>query len=278
VTRRRSPAGARRAPDPASLIDLGAREHYADAALYDFEYRRRRLDVSAYRRIARARLGAGGDVLELACGSGRLTTALCRDGHRVVGFDLSAAMVARARDRLARLPAAAAARGLVYRGDLRGFALARRFPLVVAAFNAFEHLYTRVELEACLARVREHLAPDGRLAFDVQVPDPAWLARDPARRWARTRFRHPETGERLEYSTSHEYDPVHQIALIRLHYRPLDGGRERVVHLSQRKFFPAELEALVHAAGLRVESAHGDFSDGPLAPGAISQLLVCRAR
>src|SRR4051812_30986300 len=37
------------------LIDAGSREHYADAALYDHEYRRRRADVTFYRELARKR-------------------------------------------------------------------------------------------------------------------------------------------------------------------------------------------------------------------------------
>jgi SAM-dependent methyltransferase len=274
----RSPAEPAASRDPAELVDAGAREHYEDAALYDFEYRRRRDDVQFYRQLARTIGGEHGEVFELACGSGRLTCALCRDGHRVVGFDLSAAMLHQARARIARLPASARDRALLFRGDLRKFAVGRRFPLAIAAFNAFEHLYTRVELHACLERVRDHLLPDGRLVFDVQNPHLGWLLRDPRRRWARTRFRHPATRELIEYSSNHEYDPVSQIVLIRLYYRPVDGGPERVVHLSQRKFFPAELEALVHAAGFAVERRHGDFTADDLQPDSLSQVLVCRLR
>ncbi|HTE52527.1 MAG TPA: methyltransferase domain-containing protein [Kofleriaceae bacterium] len=265
--------------DPADLLDRGVHEHYEDADLYDFEYRRRRRDVSFYRSIARELLGDdGGRVLELACGSGRVTTALLRDGHGVVGLDLSQAMLRRAAARIERLGQSARRRAMLLRGDVRQFALASRFPLVVMAFNAFEHLYTRVEVAACLERVRDHLEPGGRFVFDVQNPNLRWLSRDPSRRWARTVFRHPRTGKQLAYSTNHDYDPVSQIALIRLYYTPVGGGREKVVHLSQRKFFPAELEALVSHAGFAVDRRHGDFAGQPLDGDAESQVLVCRVR
>jgi hypothetical protein len=108
------------------------------------------------------------------------------------------------------------------------------------------------------------------------VPDPAWLARDPTRRWSRTRFTHPRTGERLVYSTNHDYDPIGQIALIRLYYDRADRrGRTRVVHLSQRKYFPAELEALVACSGFEVVERYGDFAGAPLDRTADSQVLVC---
>jgi hypothetical protein len=185
-------------------------------------------------------------------------------------------MLAALEARLARAGAAVRARCRPVVGDLRDFSVGGRYPLVIAAFNVLEHLYTRVELAACLRRVAAHLAPGGRFVFDVQVPDPAWLARDPRKRWSRTRFTHPRTGERLVYSTNHDYDPIGQIALIRLYYDRLDGrGRSRVVHLSQRKYFPAELEALVAASGFDVVERYGDFAGAPLDRSADSQVLVC---
>jgi SAM-dependent methyltransferase len=268
------------------LVDAGSREHYADAALYDYEYRRRRADVTFYRELARRR---GADrILELGAGSGRVTVPLARDGRYIVALDRSEPMLVRLRGRIARLPAAAAARIEPVVGDLRTFSVGARFPLAIAAFNVLEHLYTRGEVTACLQRIAAHLTPGGAFAFDVQLPDLAWLQRDPTRRWARTRFTDPTTGCAMVYSTNHDYDPVSQIALIRLYYDPdEDAGRAgrpgqpattptaRVVKLSQRKFFPAELEALVAHAGFRVAERYGDFSFRPLDGSAESQVLVC---
>jgi SAM-dependent methyltransferase len=324
-----APDGTSGLPDQLvdDLVDAGSREHYADAALYDYEYRRRRADVTFYRELARRR---GADrILELGAGSGRVTVPLARDGRQVVALDQSAAMLARLRERIARLPRPVAGRITPVAGDLRTFSVGGRFPLAIAAFNVLEHLYTRGEITACLQRIAAHLAPGGAFAFDVQLPDLAWLIRDPGKRWAKTRFTDPTTGRAMYYSTNHDYDPVSQIALIRLYYEPADdrpqpiergegaprlpGGREsrredvpgparrrgpparranssqvthatgaasrasptRVVKLSQRKFFPAELEALVASAGFRVSERYGDFSFRPLDGTAESQVLVC---
>jgi SAM-dependent methyltransferase len=218
------PPGGLTAGDLAALVDnmvdAGSREHYADAALYDYEYRRRRADVSFYRELARRR---GADrILELGAGTGRVTVPLARDGRQVVAVDRSPEMLARLTARVARLAPAAAARITPVLGDLRGFAVDGRFPLVIAAFNVFEHLYTRGEIHACLQQIAAHLEPGGALAFDVQLPDLAWLTRDASRRWARTRFTDPSTGRSMYYSTNHDYDPISQIAMIRLYYEPAD--------------------------------------------------------
>lgn len=278
---RRAPRAKPRRPS-SDDVDAGAREPYRDAALYDYEYRNRRGDIAFYRRLAKA---YGGPILDLGAGSGRVAIALARDGHAVVALDSAPAMLRQLRSKAAALPAAVAARIATVQGDLRTFDIpaapgrrqATRFPLVIAAFNVLEHLYTRGEVAACLSHVAKHLAPGGRLAFDVQVPDLDWLMRDPTKRWAKTRFTHPVTKRPMTYSTNHDYDPVGQIANIRLFYDPVDpaDGRGRVVRLSQRKFFPAELEALVAHAGFRADERYGDFFGNPLDHRSRSQILIC---
>jgi len=266
----------------AEDVDAGSYEHYVDAELYDYEYRRRRDDVRFYRAQADEFLGDSGNVLEIACGSGRITTALLRAGHTVVGLDISQQMLSRAAARIAKLGRASRKRGMLLRADMRRFALGRKFPLIVMAFNSFEHLYTRTEVEVFLDNVRAHLEPGGRFIFDLQNPDLRWLCRSPHRRWAKTKFKHPTSKEPYIYTTNHDYDPISQIVVIRLYYQRcadigMPGAPEQVVKLSQRKFFPAELEALLSANGFRVDTRYGDFEGDPLQADSENQVLVCSA-
>ena len=256
--------------------DAGARESYEDAALYDFEYRRRRADVNFYRRIAQEqrenRLGRGREaapILELACGTGRLTAPLLRDGHTVVGLDHSAPMLARAAWRLGRLGLTRRRRALLVRGDMRSIGFAPRFGLVLCAFHSLQHLTAVDDLRACLRGAAAALAPRGWLAFDLLPPDPEWIQRDPDRRWARTVFRHPVTGQRLAYSTNHRYDAERKTLHVRLYYQPLDGrgqptGRERVHRLCHRQLDPDEVRGLLDDSGLEIIARFGGFDGRPL--------------
>jgi SAM-dependent methyltransferase len=262
-------------PDPYDL-DAATREHYVDPALYDFEYRRRRADVNHYRRLAgelQANL-----VLELGCGTGRILAPLARDGHLIVGIDMSPTMLKQAAARRDRLSAAARARVMLLRADMRAFSLGEKFPLIICGFNSFQHLYTRTDVELTLERFRKHLSPSGRLAIDVMNPDLRWLTRDSRKRWARTKFTHPSTGIRYEYSTNHTYDPVTQIAYVRIYYQRLDGDELGVVRLAHRQFFPAELEALISAGGFRIEERWGGFDRQPFEGDSDSQVLLCKLR
>ena len=258
-------------------IAAGARAHYVDAELYDHEYKRRRDDVRWYRKLA-AGLRVS-ELLELGCGSGRLTVPLARDGRRVVGVDLSADMLALLREKLERAPAPVRERVSVKRADFRQLDLERRFPLVVCPFNTFMHLYTREDVERFLATVRRHLGKNGLFAFDLMNPDLRWLSRDPDRRWARTKFRHPRTGEQMIYTTNLLWDGPLQVAFMRIYYarasRPRD---EQVVELTHRYFFPQELEALLHYNGFHIERHDGDFDGVALSTEAEQQVLVCRVR
>jgi SAM-dependent methyltransferase len=265
----------------AAALAAGTLEHYEDASLYDHEYKRRREDVRWYRSLATRELGkpsARGTILELGCGSGRTLLPLVRDGWRVTGVDAAPAMLERCRQRLARLGKEAATRATLVRADFRELALGERFPLVICPFNAFMHLYTREDVERFLAVVHAHLAPGGLFAFDVLNPDLAWLSRDPNRRWARTRFRHPRTGRMSYYSTSLTYDAALQVAFMRIYYEPETGGRTRTVRLTHRQFFPLELAALLHYNGFTIDAHEGGFDGESLVPESEEQVLRCRSR
>ena len=180
-----------RRPSDQSLLDAGRREHFADAGYYAHAYRTRTEDVAYYEGLV-AELQ--GPVLEYGVGDGRIALPLAKAGHKVTGIDLSAPMLDAFRNRLASEPKDVQKRVTLVEGDMTQVALKKRFPLIICPFNAFLHLYDRAEVEAFLSRVREHLAPGGRFVFDVSVPVPEDLARDPGRAYRVPPFRHPTAG------------------------------------------------------------------------------------
>lgn len=256
-------------PDPDDLLARGAWEHYADAAYYDHAYRDRADDVEFYRGVARR---LGGPVLELGVGTGRVAVPVASDGVEVVGVDLNPAMLARARERAkeAGLPRG---RLSLRRGDLRDFSLGRRFPLITAPFNALLHLYEPDDFRRCFERVRAHLAPGGRFVFDVRVPQPEELARDPDRPYRARGFVHPTLGKRVRYVEFFRYEPLKQVQYVTIRFEPVDGSPAVETLLSQRQIFPAELRALLALGGLRVARRMGGFDGRPLSPDDVDQVI-----
>ncbi len=256
-------------------LRVGALAHFEDPAYYAHTYARRTADILHYVELAKK---ARGPVLEYGIGNGRIAIPTAREGVTVFGVDHSRPMLRDLAQRLRGEPADVRARVHGRFGDMRRVALRKRFPLVIAPFNVLLHLYTRPDVERFLAVVQAHLAPSGLFAFDVLNPDLAWLSRDPRRRWARTRFRHPRTGRMMVYSTSLSYDAALQIAFMRIYYETENGGRARVVRLAHRQFFPVELAALLHYNGFAVEAHEGGFDGQGLVPESEEQVLRCRSR
>jgi SAM-dependent methyltransferase len=254
----------------------GSAAHYEDGRYYDQAYRRRRHDVRFYTNLA---IESGGPVLELGVGTGRVALAIAKAGIDVVGVEPMAPMLAQARDRLGRLTRDARDRIELREGNLQRLRLRRKFPLVIAPFNVWMHLYAREEIERGFATAHHHLEPGGRFAFDVLLPDPVSLARDPSKRYRGGEVPHPRDGIRYRYSEYFSYDPVAQIETIMMDFEhPDDKEQSFCTPLTQRQFFPQELEALLHYNGFKVESHTGDFDGKPITAATESQVVVARAR
>lgn len=253
-------------------LEVGSSAHYADPALYARTYARRSEDVRFYVELAR---GAR-SVLEYGCGNGRIALPIARAGVPVTGVDLSAEMLADLRARLAKEKEDVRARLRLLRGDMRAKKVpGARFPLVLCTFNTFLHLYTRDDVERFLARVRAHLAPSGRFVFDVSMPSPIDLARDPARTYRLPDVRHPD-GRRYRYRERFDYEPLRQVLFVAMEHEGDDHSF--VTPLAHRQFFPAELEALLHYNGFAIETLAGDFGGAPADRHADSLVYTCRAR
>jgi SAM-dependent methyltransferase len=263
-----SPEAAR-----AARIARGAVAHYEDAAYYDLAYKRRRKDVRFYVELASQ---SKGTVLELGAGTGRVALEIARQGTPVLALEPVPAMLQRAKEKAARLPRPAQARLTLRKGDMRSVRLKQTFPLVIAPFNVFMHLYTRRDLERALATVRAHLAPRGRFVFDVLMPDLRAMLRDPGRMYRCPQVTHPETGRRYEYFEAFDYDALREVQLMSLVFQSVDELSDlRVLPLSQRQFFPEELALLLHYNGFAIERRWGDFDRGPLSGDSESQIVVC---
>jgi SAM-dependent methyltransferase len=162
-------------------------------------------------------------------------------------------------------------------GQLRGLALERRFPLVIAPFNVLQHLYTHADLVRGLRACARHLAPGGRLAFDVLLPDVRALAQDPDRAYRVGRFVHPVTKARYTLRESSHYDAISQVRTAHMFLEPA-AAREPaiVIPLAQRQIFPDELRALLAASDLTIERCYGDFDESALAADSPSQIVIAR--
>lgn len=201
----------------------------------------------------------GGPILELGCGTGRVTLPLIQAGYPVTGLDHSAEM-------LAAFKTLAAQAGIVdlplVQADLTDFQLDQRFPLILLPCNTYSTL-SESQRQAALECITRHLTPGG--VFAASMPNPDWLAsmEDLEEVEIETIFLHPETGNPVQ--ASNQWRRVGSQLEICWHYDHLlpDGQVERDSQTTRHWLISASqfLEELENQ-GFQV-AVCGDFEGGP---------------
>jgi SAM-dependent methyltransferase len=213
----------------------------------------------------------GGRVLDLACGSGRLTIPLARAGLQVVGADQSPEMLHRAR-------CSAEAQGMqlnLVQLDMRDFDLSgRAFETIIVAMNSVLHLHSLDDFRGFFQSTARHLAQNGRLVFDAFVPNVAMLNFDPDKRQLVGRAVHDELGH-ITVEETIRYDPLTQISDVDWYWSTHAKRDFCKTPLQMRAIFPQEMPLLIASGGLRLVERFGDFDRSPLVAGSRQQVCVC---
>lgn len=196
----------------------------------------------------------GGPLLELGVGSGRLALPLVKRGVEVHGVDASPSMLAA----LAAKPGGERVRATL--GDMAALPLVDPppFAVVLVAFNTFLNLPTEEAQLACLRRVADVLAPDGRLVVEAFVPredlgPSAERAVQPRR----------ITADEVVLTVS-IVDPEAQTVTGQHVHLTERGVRLRPWHL--RYLTPTQLDALAARAGFELVSRTGGWRGEPFGP------------
>jgi len=242
---------------------------YADGRHYDLQHVGITDDIPFYLKQARE---LGGAVLEIACGTGRITIPLAEAGIRITGLDLSEGMLRQAG-------AKAAQRGIAVDwvpGDCRKLDLGRTFNLIFFPFNSIAHLHDPESIEACFTGVREHLSDDGRFIVDIFNPRLDILLRDASERYPVAEYPDPDGAGVVLITENNVYDAATQVNHIKWYYRVGNHGEERVAELNMRVFFPQELDALFRANGFEIEAKYGDFDESPFESNSPKQIIRAR--
>lgn len=264
---------------------MGTNEKNMSPALYDSfiaDYydespivRQRTQDVTFYRDAARE---FGDPVLELGCGTGRITMALAQTGKRVTGLDLSERMLERAARKRAALNKEERERVHLVQADMTQFELGEKFQLVIIPFRPFQHLLEVRDQVACLERVRKHLRPGGRLILDVfqtdaeRMHDPVHMRESPLIEYATSDGRKVRISERV--AAFHRAEQRNDVEMIYTIEHP-NGKKERLVFAwPLRYFFRYEVEHLLARCGFRVSDEYGDFDRSPIRDNSPEMIFV----
>ncbi len=204
-------------------------------------------DVPFYRDLLPS---PNASVLELGCGTGRVTTAIASQCGFIHGIDISTAMVDLCREKIARL-SLPSERVALSVGDISDFALDRKFDFIIAPFRVLQNLETTAEVDRLLACVHQHLAKDGTCILNVFNPifkpdelRAKWLAPGERLNWETV----TADGKVACYDRRARIDEEQLVLypdLIYRHYRGSILVREVVLHIAMRCYYPETFEQLI---------------------------------
>lgn len=228
------------------------------AELYEFEYRDFDEDLPLYQDLATR---AGSPILDVGCGTGRVTFALAQAGFQVTGIDESEAMLRRAERNLATNKPIAARVTLSLK-SASDYQSATSFRLAIMTVNTFGHFLTKQVQLRVLRNIHKHLAPGGMLVIDMTPLDPISLTHSEGHLRLQWEKRDAQTGNVVQKWVTYGTDHRLQLCYYTIMYDVIhpDGAVKRsTVQMPLRYTFRYEAELLLEMAGFEVERVFGSY-------------------
>ncbi len=231
------------------------------ADIYD-DYVRTEFDLPFWLSEARA---VAGKVLELTCGTGRVSIPLLKAGIDLTCVDYAPEMLARFREKLtqSRLSCPLVCQDIA---DLR---LPDRYDLIFIPFHSFSELVRDDRRRSALRRIRQHLTEGGIFICTLQNPAVRTLAMDGTTREVGD-FALPG-GERLVVRSRLSFDASSQLAEgEQIYDRCVSDGTiadHRTLPICFYLFYRQQFESLAHETGFDLIALYGDYNYEPFTEG-----------
>lgn len=214
---------------------------------------------------------AAGPVLELCCGTGRLTIPLKKAGINITGLDFTPAMLESAQIKAQKEKISID----LIEGDMRNFRLNKQFAMIFIPFNSLQNTYTRDDIEAVFSSVRQHLLPNGLFIIEIFNPSIHLMVqreKNPVEAFNFTL----DDGTAVVVKEQCRYDSAAQIN--RVTWTFCMNGKETQTRLDMRCLYPLEMDALLHYNHFDVIHKFEYYDETPFTSESCKQLYVCKAK
>jgi len=237
---------------------------YLNPELYDALHNDIGTDENVIKYYAKK---CNGSVLEIACGTGRLSKYIIDLGLPYTGIDNSKPFLNVSLEKFGK-------NGTFLYNDMQDFKLAEKFDFIFIGFNSFLHNLTDKDALNCLRSVRDHLNGNGLFLLSIFLPDPEFLYRDEYLHEARTFFNYK--GKQCRVMEKNSYDDETQINSLTWQLE-IDGKlSDETYSFKQRMFYPHKMHLLFQESGFSVQEKFGDWDMNPMDEESPLQIYICK--
>ena len=185
-------------------------------------------------------------ILELCCGTGRLTIPIAKDGYTITGVDYTASMlnraISKAREEQLSID--------FVQEDIRTLDLGKKFDFIFIPFNSIHHLYKNEDLFKVLKVVKKHLQENGLFLLDCFNPNIRYIVHGEKEKETMAEYT-TDDGRKVMIKQTMCYENATQINRIKWHYY-IDGVFHSIQDLDMRMFFPQELDFYLECSGFNI--------------------------
>ena len=220
------------------------------------------------------------NILELGCGTGRITLTLAKEGFNITGLDLSNEMLDVFRQKLDKLDDNAKKKVELIHGSMADFNLNKKFDLIIAPFRAFQCLTDDKDIDNSISCIKNHLTDNGIFIINVFNPDPGRMNEN----WChpeRVQWEHSDenTGNYVirKYSQD-KIDFQNRIIYVTFIYEVKDknGNISQIVDkLKLKYYFENQLQDIVEKAGLKIKETFGWYDKTSIEEAKRELIFIC---
>lgn len=247
-------------------------EEYNDPTLYDKENEQYRPELTFLLKWASQ---TKGPIIDLACGTGRVTIPIAEKGHKLIGVDIHKGMLEEAVKKSAHLDLPIN----WFEQDCTKLNLRVKSQFIYSVGNSFQHFLTNEAQDGLLSSVNKHLAMNGIFIFGTRFPSTEELLQPSTEEYWRS-YNDCETSHVVDLYTISHYDALEQIQ----HYTTIrkyknSNGRivnEKRTNISLRYVFPKEMERLLQANGFEIVHLYQDWNETPITADSYEMIYVCK--
>jgi len=209
-------------------------------------------------------------ILELCCGTGRLTIPIAKDNYDITGVDFTTTMLEQAK-----INATKAGLDITFiEADIRTLNLEEKFDLIFISFNSIHHLYKNEDLFNALSSVKNHLKAEGLFLLDCFNPNIQYTVESEKKEQDIAKYT-TKDGRAISIKQKMRYESKTQINRIEWYYF-INGKFNSIQNLDMRLFFPQELDSYLKSNGFNIIKKFGDFNETLFSDHSEKQIFVCQ--